>query len=74
MISLDKKRKILLMLQNDYNKTEIAKEVGVSRKTVRKYINEFEEKLNEMDNVSKYDPAKLTELIEALSVFGFFSS
>jgi len=65
---LDKKRKILLMFQNDHNKTEIAKEVGVSRKTVRKYINEFEERLSELDSVSKYNPEKLTELIEALSV------
>jgi len=42
MINLDKKRKILLLYREGYNKSEILREVSASRKTVRKYICEYE--------------------------------
>jgi len=67
MITLNQKRKILLMYQNGCNKTEIAREVNSSRKTVRKYVNEYEEKVQELVNNNKLNQDELEVLIEELS-------
>ncbi len=48
IINTNKKRKILLLYRQGYNKSEISREVSVARKTVRKYINEYEEKLEQL--------------------------
>ena len=67
MITLNQKRKILLMYQNGSNKTEIAREVNASRKTVRKYVTEYEEKIQELVNKSKLNQDEIEVLIEELS-------
>ena len=48
------------------NKSQISREIGVSRKTVRNYINEFDDKLNTMSNL-KNSNDDITNLIEELS-------
>ncbi|MBN4062949.1 helix-turn-helix domain-containing protein, partial [Alkaliphilus sp. AH-315-G20] len=58
MIILNKKRKVLLMYEKGHNKTEIAKEVTITRKTVRKYINEYEKKLDELAKADVADKEK----------------
>lgn len=68
MINLNLKRQILLKYQNGYNKSEIAREVGTSRKTVRKYIKEYEEKSQEIIiSEDTGDQENLNTLIEELS-------
>ncbi|MGV8148216.1 MAG: IS21 family transposase [Alkaliphilus sp.] len=67
MIILNKKRKVLLMYEKGHNKTEIAKEVTITRKTVRKYINEYEKKLDELAKTDVADKEKIDLLVEELS-------
>lgn len=68
MITLNLKREILLKYQNGYSKSEIARQVGSCRKTVRKYINEYEDKITKMgDAVDTNDDIKINALVEELS-------
>ncbi len=67
MINLNKKRKILLLYRQGYNKSEISREVSVARKTVRKYINEYEEKLEQLGAMDHNNEEQLNALIESLS-------
>ncbi|MBB6447846.1 transposase [Bacillus benzoevorans] len=49
MIELSKKQNVLLMhLREGKSQREIARETGVDRKTVRKYIKEYERKRMEI--------------------------
>jgi len=55
------------MYQNGCSKAEIAREVNLSRKTVRKYINEFEEKVQKLVGDKNLNQDELEVLIEELS-------
>jgi transposase len=67
MVKLNKKRRILLMYQNGDSKAEIAREVNSSRKTVRKYINEYEDKVQKLVGDKNLNQDDLEILIEELS-------
>ncbi|MTI65884.1 MAG: IS21 family transposase [Firmicutes bacterium] len=68
MINLDKKRKILLMHYNEYNISQISREVGSARKTVRRYIAEYEAKLEELSKAEKSNNKEgINALVEQLS-------
>ena len=66
MLKLNKKRQILLKYQSGKNKSEISRELGVSRKTIRKYIIQYEEKSEKLSN-NKTSGDDITNLIEELS-------
>lgn len=68
MMVLKMKQEILLMyLREGRSQREIAREVGVDRKTVRKYINAYEQKVNALRKVDdKIDRGELIqELVES---------
>lgn len=65
MIELSKKQNVLLMyLREGKSQREIARETGVDRKTVRKYIKEYESKRMEIQQSD--DPVQTGELIQEL--------
>lgn len=66
MVKLNKKRQILLKYNSGKNKSEISRELGISRKTIRKYIKEYEEKLLKLGDGKNSDD-ETTKLIEELS-------
>ena len=65
MVKLNEKRQILLKYNAGKNKSEISRELGISRKTIRKYIKNYEEKLVLLD--TKNSSYETTKLIEELS-------
>ena len=71
LIKLDKKAEILLKhFRESKSQRDISKEVGVSRTTVAKYINEFESKYKVLEGLEKDGDAnrsKILSLIEELS-------
>ncbi|WP_427339966.1 HsdR family type I site-specific deoxyribonuclease [Caloranaerobacter sp. DY30410] len=65
MISLKQKAEILLKyFREGESQREISRTLGISRKTVRKYIKEFEEKLQKLGSES--DENKILLLIEEM--------
>ena len=65
MISLKQKAEILLKyFREGESQREISRTLGISRKTVRKYIKEFEEKLQKLGSES--DEKKILLLIEEM--------
>jgi transposase len=65
MIQLKKKQDVLLMhIREGRSQREIARETGVDRKTIRKYIEEYETRYKEMENVK--DTVLRGELIQEL--------
>ncbi|RYM02832.1 IS21 family transposase [Sporolactobacillus sp. THM7-7] len=67
MIALMQKQDILLMyLREGRSQREIARETGVDRKTIRKYIHDYEEKLKQLQKVDhEVDRGELIqELVE----------
>jgi len=67
MISLNKKRKILLKYQNGDSISAIAREVGSSRSTVRKYINDYEKKIVKLKHSAENNDSEVDALVEELS-------
>ena len=67
MITMNKKRKILLHYQNGNNISQIAREEGVARKTVRKYVKEYEENMKKLVSSDETKDGDLEALIETLS-------
>ncbi len=74
MISLNLKRQILLKYQNGDNISEIARAVGVSRTTVRKYTNEYEEKIRKIKVTVEKQSDKVDTLVEELSTAPKYNS
>ncbi|WP_427340427.1 helix-turn-helix domain-containing protein [Caloranaerobacter sp. DY30410] len=65
MISLQQKAEILLKyFREGVSQREISRELGISRDTVRKYINEFEKKLQKLEDES--DEKNILLLIEEM--------
>ncbi|WP_427339237.1 helix-turn-helix domain-containing protein [Caloranaerobacter sp. DY30410] len=65
MISLQQKAEILLKyFREGESQREISRTLGISRKTVRKYIKEFEEKLEKLGR--ERDENKILLLIEEM--------
>ena len=68
---MDKKAEILLKhFRESKSQREISKEIGISRTTVAKYINEFESKYKLLEDLEKDEDAnrsKILSLIEELS-------
>ncbi|MGE6961695.1 helix-turn-helix domain-containing protein, partial [Bacillus thuringiensis] len=65
MINLQKKQEIILLhVRENYSRRKIAKQLGVDRATVRKYIDEYEEKREKLlqDN-KKVDTGELIQSI-----------
>ena len=67
MIKLNLKRQILLKYQNGDSKSEIARESGACRTTVRKYINEYEETISKIKASVDGDNDTVDALVEELS-------
>ncbi|WP_235832525.1 helix-turn-helix domain-containing protein [Acetivibrio mesophilus] len=64
MIKLHQKQEIILMrFREDISIRAIAKEVGVDRKTVRKYIRQYEQQRQQLMHSGDVQP---TELIESI--------
>ncbi|TGA95455.1 IS21 family transposase [Sporolactobacillus shoreae] len=67
MMTLKQKQEILLMyLREGKSQREIARMTGIARKTIRKYIQSYEQKLNELEemNVSVDRSELIQELVE----------
>lgn len=67
MMTLKQKQEILLMyLREGKSQREIARMTGIARKTIRKYIQSYEQKLNELEemNVSVDRSELILELVE----------
>lgn len=65
MIDLNKKQNVLLMyLREGKSQREIAKVTGIDRKTIRKYIKEYESKRTEIEQSD--DPVQTGVLIQEL--------
>lgn len=62
LITLNEKQKIILYWREGLSKSEIARKVEKNRDTVRKYIDEYENKKQELLNSTSTD--KVPELIE----------
>ena len=67
MIRLDLKRKVLLKYQNGDNLSEISRALGVSRTTVRKYINVYEEKIIKLKTSVENKDDTVDALVDELS-------
>ena len=67
MIRLDLKRKILLKYQSGDSISEISRAVGVSRTTVRKYTNSYEEKVIKLKISADNKSDTVDALVEELS-------
>ncbi|MFZ3591912.1 IS21 family transposase, partial [Bacillus sp. DJP31] len=68
MIKLNKKQDVLIMhLREGRSQREIARITGIDRKTVRKYINEYESKKQEIEqcNNSVHTGELIQELVES---------
>ncbi|WP_242836750.1 helix-turn-helix domain-containing protein [Desulfotomaculum nigrificans] len=71
MIKLIQKQNILIMYYREgKSQREIARLLGVDRKTVRRYINKYEEKRKELEQSSGLvDPGELIqEIVEPPSI------
>ncbi|BBE30397.1 transposase [Tepiditoga spiralis] len=63
MIRLGQKREIIILYFRE-NKSEISRKTGINRKTVNKYINEYEDALKEFEKVeSKKSKEEIIEII-----------
>jgi transposase/transposase-like protein len=67
MISLKLKRRILIKYQNGDSISGIAREVGSSRSTVRKYITTYEEKITKLKTSAENNDGEIDALVEELS-------
>jgi transposase len=67
MILLDMKRKILLKYQAGDNISEISRVHGVSRTTVRKYVNAYEDKIIKLKDSTERNEDTVDALVEELS-------
>jgi transposase len=67
MVNLEKKRRILLQHIDGTSITQIAKNLGITRNTARKYIDEYEVKCSKLATINKNDDASIQVLVEALS-------
>lgn len=68
MMTLKQKQEILLMyLREGKSQREIARDTGIDRKTIRKYINTYEQKLAELEerNIPVDREELIQELVEA---------
>lgn len=67
MISLVTKQKVILKHLENYSNREIAKDLGIDKNTVNKYVKEYDKKLKELvDKESGVDPEVLiADIIEA---------
>ncbi len=67
MIILDMKRKILLKYQGGDSLSEISRVQGVSRTTVRKYVNAYEDKIIRLKDSTERNKDTVDALVEELS-------
>jgi len=67
MVILDLKRKILLQYQNGDSISEISRDTGISRTTVRKYTNAYEEKIVKLRSSTENKEDTVDALVEELS-------
>ncbi|SHK53350.1 IS21 family transposase [Paramaledivibacter caminithermalis] len=66
MVTLNQKAEIIISyFREGISQREISRRLGVDRKTVRKYINQYEDKLNRLSNAD--DEKEVSILIEELS-------
>ena len=63
---MDKQDIILMYIRDQKSKRSIARETGFARKTVDKYINEYEKQLVEL-GIDPQDKIKRQELIKELT-------
>ncbi len=67
LITLNQKQKIIIdALIEGKSYRSIAKEVGIHRKTVAKYVKEYEEAKNKLIENNENNDAPIPELIEAI--------
>lgn len=68
MISLlDKQEIILMYIREKKSQREISRETGISRDTIKKYIDEYEAKLVEIGKISKGDDIRKIDLIDEIT-------
>ncbi|WP_027308883.1 helix-turn-helix domain-containing protein [Caloramator sp. ALD01] len=67
MIKLKDKQEIILeYIRNGKSQRQISRETGISRETIRKYINEYEKKLVELGNIKEGDELIKVDLIDEI--------
>lgn len=62
----DKQEIILMYIRDGKSQRQINRETGVSRKTIKRYLNEYESKLSELKESTKGDEVTKTNLIDEL--------
>jgi transposase-like protein len=62
----DKQEIILEYIRNGKSQRQISRETGISRETIRKYINEYEKKLVELGSIKEGDELIKVDLIDEI--------
>ncbi|WDC83387.1 helix-turn-helix domain-containing protein [Caloramator sp. mosi_1] len=62
----DKQEIILEYIRNGKSQRQISRETGISRETIRKYINEYEKNLVELGSIKEGDELIKVDLIDEI--------